>query len=84
MSGLTVIVSVARPGAISTIFMPSPLEASSSFHMASAQARARSSGESVALTFTLIASVASPFQGFRKSGSRPPYRRGAVFLRIMF
>src|SRR5262245_8961098 len=52
ISGLTVMVSVARPGPISTISMPRPFEASSSFHIASAQARARSSGESVALTFT--------------------------------
>src|SRR5689334_4045614 len=52
ISGRTVMVSVARPGPISAISMPRPLEASSSFHIASAQARARSSGESVALTFT--------------------------------
>src|SRR5882757_3457219 len=54
ISGLTVIESVARPGPISTIAMPRPLLASSSFHIASAQARARSSGESVALTFTAV------------------------------
>src|SRR5215469_2671666 len=52
MSGLTVMVSLALPGPISTIFMPSPEEALSSFHMASAQARARSSGDSAAFTFT--------------------------------
>src|ERR1700736_5346439 len=51
MCGCTVMVSVARPGPTSTIFMPRPEEASSSFHIASAQARARSSGDSVALTF---------------------------------
>ena len=34
--------------------MPRPLLASSSRHIASAQARARSSGDSVALTFTLV------------------------------
>jgi hypothetical protein len=52
MCGCTFMVSVARPGPTSTIFMPSPLEASSPFHIASAQARARSSGDSVAFTFT--------------------------------
>src|SRR5262245_55360979 len=52
ISGLTVMVSVARPGPTSTISMPRLFEASSSFHIASAQARARSSGDSVALTFT--------------------------------
>ena len=36
----------------STISMPSPLEASSSAHIASAQARAISSGDRAALTFT--------------------------------
>jgi len=45
----------ASPGLISTISMPRPLLASSSFHIASAQARARSSGESVALRFTAVA-----------------------------
>src|SRR3954468_12185812 len=54
ISGLTVIDSVARPDPISTIVMPRLLLASSSFHIASAQARARSSGESVALTFTAV------------------------------
>ena len=54
ISGRTVIDSVARPGPISTISMPRPLLASSSAHIASAQARARSSGESVALTFTAV------------------------------
>ena len=54
MSGLTVIASVAWPGLISTISMPRPLLASSCFHIASAQARASSSGESVALTFTAV------------------------------
>src|ERR1700731_608103 len=52
MWGATVIVSVARPGLTSTIFMPRPRLASSSFHIASAQARATSSGDNVALTFT--------------------------------
>src|SRR6185369_4536158 len=46
MCGSTVIVSAAKPGFTSTIFMPRPLLASSSFHIASAQARAISSGES--------------------------------------
>src|ERR1700738_152205 len=54
MCGCTVIASVAWPGLISTISMPRPLLASSSCHIASAQARARSSGESMALTFTAI------------------------------
>src|SRR3954447_26479378 len=52
MSGRTVIASVANPGPISTISMPSPLEASSSAHIALAQARATSSGDKAALTFT--------------------------------
>ena len=52
MCGSTVIVSVAWPGLISMIFMPRPRLASSSFHIASAQARATSSGDKVALTFT--------------------------------
>src|SRR5260370_9810341 len=52
MCGLTVIVSVASPALICRISMPRPLLASSSLHIASAQARARSSGESVALRFT--------------------------------
>jgi len=47
-----VIVNVASPHLTSTISMPRPRLASSSFHIASAQARARSSGEGVALTFT--------------------------------
>src|SRR6516165_6149783 len=59
MSGLTVMVSVAWPDLTSTILMPSPWLASSSFHIASAHARARSSGESVALTFTLSSPVVS-------------------------
>src|ERR1700751_5598261 len=52
--GCTIIESVASPGLISTIVMPRPLLASSSFHIASAQARAMSSGESLALTFTRL------------------------------
>src|SRR5882757_7578262 len=52
ISGLTVMASVAWPDLISAISMPRPRLASSSAHIASAQARARSSGESVALTFT--------------------------------
>ena len=58
--GPTVIVSVAWPDLTSTIFMPRPLLASSSFHIASAQARARSSGDSVALTFTAVSRVSAP------------------------
>src|SRR6202790_3752796 len=54
MCGLTVIASVASPVLISRISMPRPWLASSSFHIASAQARARSSDESVALTFTAV------------------------------
>src|SRR5689334_8322728 len=56
MLALAVMVSVARPGPTSTISMPSAPELSSSFHIASAQARARSSGDSVAvaLTFTCL------------------------------
>jgi hypothetical protein len=54
MCGWTVIVSVASPGLICRISMPRPLLASSSCHIASAQARARSSGESVAWTFTVV------------------------------
>src|SRR6185312_14100586 len=50
--GCTIMESVARPGPTSTIVMPSETEASSSFHIASAQAHARSSGDSVAFTFT--------------------------------
>src|SRR6202047_5438153 len=57
--GLTVIVSVASPGLTCRISMPRPWLASSSFHIASAQARARSSGESVALTFTYRLPVVS-------------------------
>src|SRR6201993_5111308 len=52
MSGLTVIESVACPALTSTICMPSAWLAPSSFHIASAQARPMSSGESLALTFT--------------------------------
>src|SRR5664279_343865 len=52
--GWIVIVRVARPGLTSTIAMPSPLLASSSRHIASAQARATSSGDGVALIFTTI------------------------------
>ncbi len=54
MCGWTVIVSVASPGLIRRISIPRPLLASSSCHIASAQARARSSGESLALTFTVV------------------------------
>src|ERR1700730_17663196 len=54
MCGLTVIASVASPVLISRISMPRPWLASSSFNIASAQARARSSDESVALTFTAV------------------------------
>ncbi len=54
MCGWTVIASVARPALTSTIAMPSPLLASSSRHIASAQARARSSGEGVTLMFTVV------------------------------
>src|SRR5882757_10480776 len=50
--GCTSIDMTARPGPISTNCMPRPLLASSSLHIASAQARARSSGESTVLTFT--------------------------------
>src|SRR5271169_807619 len=50
--GLTVMANVAWPVLTSTISMR-PWLASSSAHIASAQARARSSGDSVALTFTL-------------------------------
>jgi hypothetical protein len=59
MCGLTVIVSVASPALICRISMPRPWLASSSFHIASAQARARSSGESVALTFTALSPLTS-------------------------
>src|SRR5215471_15421221 len=59
MSGLTVMVSVASPALISTILIPSAWLASSSFHIASAQARARSSAESVASTFTQFLPVVS-------------------------
>src|SRR6266702_7405316 len=52
MSGRTVIASVAKPGPISTTSMPRPFEASSSVHIASAQARATSWGDKAALTFT--------------------------------
>jgi hypothetical protein len=45
MCGATVMVSVACPGLTSTIAMPRPLLASSSLHIASAQARAISSGD---------------------------------------
>ena len=75
ISGRTVIESVARPDPISTISMPRPLLASSSFHIASAQARARSSGESVALTFTAALPVVglvatSLIDAFRLRGAR--------------
>src|SRR6202022_2961538 len=59
MCGMTVIASVASPALTLTISMPRPWLASSSFHIASAQARARSSGESVALTFTYRLPVVS-------------------------
>src|SRR4051794_10539217 len=49
-----VIESVARPALTSRIVMPSPLLASSSFHIASAQARARSLGERVALPSDMV------------------------------
>jgi hypothetical protein len=52
--GLIVIASVACPGLTSTSSMPSPRLASSCCHIASAQARARSSDEGVALTFTAV------------------------------
>jgi hypothetical protein len=69
MCGLIVIVSVAWPGLICRISMPRPLLASSSFHIASAQARARSSGESVALTFI----ADSPRASACRSGSDTKY-----------
>lgn len=43
-------------------FMPRPLLASSSFHIASAQARATSSGDSVAFTFTSNSLCAGPLR----------------------
>src|SRR6266403_1872266 len=65
--GLTVIVRTASPALICRISMPRPLLASSSFHIASTQARARSSGEGVALRFT---AVFSPIcTAARRSGS---------------
>src|SRR5882757_2889490 len=62
MCGCTVIDITALPEPISTTAMPRPLLASSSFHIASAQARARSSGESVALTFTSNSLVVGPVE----------------------
>ena len=57
--GLIVIDSVAWPDLTSTISMPSPRLASSCCHIASAQARARSSDEGEALTFTAISLLSS-------------------------
>ena len=52
-------ITFIRPGLTSTSAMPSPWLASSCFHIASAQARARSSGEGVALTFTAVSLLSS-------------------------
>src|SRR5882724_2337640 len=59
MCGLTVIASVASPALTCRISMPRPLLASSSCHIASAQARARSSGASAAVTFTAASALRS-------------------------
>src|SRR5580704_3049197 len=47
MASPTVMVSVARPGATSTISIPSPRDAVSADHIASADARASSSGVTI-------------------------------------
>ena len=64
MCGCTVMVSVAWPGPTSTISMPRPELASSSAHIASAQARAIWSGESRAWR-----SLRSPSSGPLKQAS---------------
>src|SRR5882724_10448735 len=66
MFGLTVIVRTASPALICRTSMPRPLLASSSFHIASTQARARSSGESVALFTAVFSSICT---AARRSGS---------------
>src|SRR5882757_2775536 len=68
MCGCTIIAITASPGLISTSSMPRPLLSSSCFHIACAQARAKSSrvmssGNSVALTFTSNSLSAGPLQG---------------------
>src|SRR6516225_4707650 len=78
MSARTVIESVAWPALTSTICMPRPLLASSSVNIRSAQARAISSGESLALTFTRVSLVDSSFEhdlsGAHPSGRSPRAR----------